>query len=304
MNIPMNDGVEVFMSLFGGRTDAYGSWEGGSIKADVAYSTFARHLYGEELIGIYPLTSGDTVKWGCSDIDIDDIDMAFNLQTAFRIKGLESFVEKTRKGYHVWMFANDWVPASIMRRAFLSAHEAINVPPKEVNPKQENTTGLGNYVRLPYPNGINEVPEVRYVMFDDETPMTLKQFLDKAKDNRVSINQLQPLAEKHKPRNRAVLALEPTPTSVYNALDSANGYIATIWRNGPLQNSDRSSTLARMCHYMREYGVPINDAFIILVDADKRWGKFHERPDAVIHLTKMIEDAYGKDYEYKEDFNP
>jgi hypothetical protein len=59
-----------------------------------------------------------------------------------------------------------------------------------------------------------------------------------------------------------------------------------------------------MCHYMREYGVPINDAFIILVDADKRWGKFHERPDAVIHLTKMIEDAYGKDYEYKEDFNP
>jgi hypothetical protein len=50
-----------------------------------------------------------------------------------------------------------------------------------------------------------------------------------------------------------------------------------------------------MCHYMREYGTPINHAYCILVDADKRWGKFHERPDAVVHLTKIIEDAYGKE---------
>ena len=62
------------MRLFGGRTDAYGSWEGSSVKKEVTYSTFARHLYGEELIGIYPLTDGSTVRWGCSDIDVDDID--------------------------------------------------------------------------------------------------------------------------------------------------------------------------------------------------------------------------------------
>ena len=43
-----------------------------------------------------------------------------------------------------------------------------------------------------------------------------------------------------------------------------------------------------------QFEVPINYAYIILVDADKRWGKFRDREDAVVHLTKIIEDAYGK----------
>jgi hypothetical protein len=48
----MNDAIETFMDLFQGRTDAYGSWEGSSVKKPVSYDNFARHLYGEELIGI------------------------------------------------------------------------------------------------------------------------------------------------------------------------------------------------------------------------------------------------------------
>ena len=150
------------MSLFGGRTDAHGTWEGGSKKSPVSYETFAKHLYGEELIGIYPLTDGSTVRWGCSDIDIDDLDSARNLQVAFGMKSIPSFVEKTVRGFHVWVFANDWIPAPIMRRAFLSAHEVIGLAPKEVNPKQEQVNGLGNYVRLPYPGGIDYIPESRY----------------------------------------------------------------------------------------------------------------------------------------------
>jgi len=290
----MNDGVETFMSLFAGRSDAYGSWDGGCVRSNVTYETFARHLYGQELVGIYPLTAGNTVKWGCTDIDIDDLDAARNLQLAFSMKSIPAFVEKTRKGYHIWVFATDWVPAITMRRAFLAAHEAIGYPAKEVNPKQEESTGLGNYVRLPYPDGFNGMPENRYMLFKgNDSPMSLKQFLDSAKESRVSPNLLDPLAKMHRPKQRAVLDL-PLSTSVSEALNYANGYIERMWREGPLPNSDRSSTLIRMCHFMREFEVPINYAYIILVDADKRWGKFHERPDAVVHLTKIIEDAYGK----------
>jgi hypothetical protein len=182
-----------------------------------------------------------------------------------------------------------------MRRAFLSAHQAINYPAKEVNPKQEEATGLGNYVRLPYPNGINELPETRHVLFDaQDVPMTLEQFLASARYNRVSINLLKPLAELYKPPARAIM--QPTYSApIRESLKYINGYIANIWRNGVMGQSDRSNTLVRMCHYMREYGTPINHAYNILVDADKRWGKFHERPDAVVHLTKMIEDVYGKE---------
>lgn len=291
----MIDAIETFMDLFRGRQDHYGTWTGGSVKGELNYGRFGKHLYGEELIGIYPMREDSTVRWGCTDIDVDDLDAARNLQTAFKLKDIPSYVEKTVKGYHIWVFAENWVPASVMRRAFLSAHQAIKYPAKEVNPKQEEATGLGNYVRLPYPNAFNEMPEARYVLFDaKDVPMTLEQFLTNARYNRVSINLLKPLADLYKPPSRAVIQPSYTPP-IKESLKFINGYIANIWRNGVMGQADRSSTLVRMCHYMREYGTPINHAYCILVDADRRWGKFHERPDAVVHLTKMIEDVYGKE---------
>lgn len=292
----MNDPIEKFMLLFGGRTDAHGTWEGGSKKSPVSYETFAKHLCGEELIGIYPLTDGSSVRWGCSDIDVDDLDAARNLQTALRVKSVPSYVEKTARGFHVWVFANDWIPAPIMRRAFLSAHEVIGLPPKEVNPKQEEANGLGNYVRLPYPGGIDKMPENRYMLFDrDDEPMTLKQFIDSAYDTRVNINLLRPLAERHRPRTRAVLDQLQTSASVQEALTHVNAFVKNIWRNGPFESRDRSNTLCKMVHKMHEQGTPMNMAYIILHDADKRWGKFHLRSDCVEQLVKIVEDIYGDD---------
>lgn len=288
------DPIEVFYDLFRGRSDAYGTWEGGSIRQPLGIEGFKRHLYGEELIGVYPLTDGSTVRWGCSDIDVDDIDSARNLQTAFMVKGVHSFVEKTRRGFHVWVFANDWVPAPIMRRAFLSAHEVIGLPAKEVNPKQEEASGLGNYVRLPYPNGYNEVPENRYMLFErEDSAMTLKQFLDLAVERRVGVNLLQPLAEKYRPRSRAVLSEIPVGIDVQEALAYVGPYVKTIWMNGPVPGNDRSNTLCLLVHKMAERGVPMKYAFTVLRDADKRWGKFHLRADGELQLIKIIEDIYG-----------
>lgn len=290
----MTDPIEVFYDLFRGRSDAYGTWEGGSVRQPLGIEGFKRHLYGEELIGVYPLTDSSTVRWGCSDIDVDDIDSARNLQTALMVKGVHSFVEKTRRGFHVWVFADDWVPAPIMRRAFLSAHAVVGVPAKEVNPKQEECTGLGNYVRLPYPNGYNEMPENRYMLFQrEDAPMTLKQFLDEAASLRVGVNLLKPLADLYKPRKRAVVDHNVMP-SVREALQDVGGVVYTIWKMGPSENYDRSTTLARLVHKCKDAHVPIEKAFTIVVDADKRWGKFHLREDGMQHLVKMVEDIYGE----------
>jgi hypothetical protein len=291
----MNDAIETFMDLFQGRTDAYGSWEGGCVRKTLSYDNFARHLYGEELIGVYPLLDNSTVMWGCSDIDVDDIDSARNLQMSLHTKGIPSFVERTVKGFHVWVFATEWVPAPVMRRAFLSAHEAIGLPPKEVNPKQEEAVGLGNYVRLPYPNGVNSEPEVRYIMTHDDAPMKFDSFLKIVSAQRVTAEMLRPLAEKYRVRQRATLELTSVSASVQEALDSTNGYIANIWRNGPFENRDRSNTLCKMVHLMHDSGVPMNYAYIILKDADRRWGKFHLRVDCVEQLVKIVEDIYGTD---------
>ena len=48
--------------------------------------------------------------------------------------------------------------------------------------------------------------------------------------------------------------------------------------------------------------MPIGKAYMILVDADKRWGKFHLRTNGVEELVKIIEGAYGSDNQ--EGFRP
>jgi len=40
------------------------------------------------------------------------------------------------------------------------------------------------------------------------------------------------------------------------------------------------------------------------VGADRRWGKFHGREDAVEQLTKIIETCYGSDVPMSEGFRP
>jgi hypothetical protein len=291
----MIDAVETFMSVFDGRRDAYGGWDGMSIPNPVNYALYAGHLYGSELIGIYPLREDSTVKWGCSDIDVDDLDAARNIQTALMVKGVRSYVEKTRRGYHVWVFADGWIPAPIMRRALLAAHEVIGYPAKEVNPKQEVSSGLGNYVRLPYPNGMNEMPDNRYMLEPNDSPMDFDKFIGEVEENLVSVHQLRPLADMYSPKKRNSLASLETTATVREALAFVDGLVATIWKYGPLEGRDRSNTLCRLVHKMKDQGTPLQYAYVVLKDADKRWGKFHEREDCDEQLTKIIQDIYGTD---------
>lgn len=288
----MIDAVEIFMSVFDGRRDAYGNWNGMSIPNPVNYALFARHLYGEELIGIYPLAHDSIVKWGCIDIDVDDLDTARNLQTALMVKGVQSYVEKTRRGYHVWVFAEDWLGAHVMRRALLAACESIGYSAKEVNPKQEVSSGLGNYVRLPYPNGMNEMPENRYMLEPNDSPMDFDKFISEVEENLVSAHQLIPLAEKYSPPQRNPNPEFETSADVMEALAFVDGLVTTIWKYGPLEGSDRSNTLCRMVYKMRDQGTPIKYAYAILKDADSRWGKFHLRKDGDEQLLKILSDIY------------
>jgi len=295
MNTPMTDAIEEFMELFQGRTDAYGTWEGGSVKEPTNYKSFARHLYDEEFIGIYPLKDDHTVRWGCSDIDVDNIDLARNLQYALQAQKIPAFVEKTVRGFHVWVFASEWVSAAIMRRAFLAAHEAINLIAKEVNPKQEQAKDVGNYVRLPYPGAMVTAPTTRYMIDDNDQPIEIGVFITEALDNRVTADMLRPLAELHRPRTKATMENLDVSASVEEALRHCSRYSKHLWFNGPLERQDRSNTLCQLAHTMHQYNVPINFAYIVLVDADKRWGKFHLREDCVEQLVKIIEDTYGED---------
>jgi hypothetical protein len=48
--------------------------------------SYTKHLWGQEYIGIYPMMDNNKVWWGCSDIDVNDIDQARNIQLALKLK--------------------------------------------------------------------------------------------------------------------------------------------------------------------------------------------------------------------------
>ena len=292
------------MTLFRGRGDAYGTWQGGCMRKPLTTESFWRHLHGEELIGVYPIVPiGDEYRcvWGCSDIDVDDIDAARNLQTAFALKGITAWVEKTRKGYHVWVFSTKTVTAATMRRAFLAAHQAVNYPPTEVNPKQENAKGgLGNYVRLPYPSALDfdqdrEETRWRYVLDDNDLPVALHSFVPMAIAQRATPEQLEEIASIYKPpATNNVVINDIVDQDVVALVGRLSGLAYTIWRDGPKAGSDRSLTIYKFAALVSEQGFTPEEAYVLIQSADMRWGKFYMRPDPDKEITRLVMRVYGK----------
>jgi hypothetical protein len=251
-------------------------------------------LWGQEYIGIYPILDDSTVWWGCSDIDVDDIDQARNIQLALKLKSIESWVERTVKGFHVWVFANEPVSARVMRRALLAAHSAVKVPAKEINPKQEEASGYGNYVRLPYPGDLFEPMGTRFVIDSADKPMPLDVFITEAMRCRVTEGQLIPLANMYVPKQSLNFVGNNSSIPVDIAKSILRPYSLKMFLEGPLPDSDRSGTLVRLAYRLRSDGLTAEIAYGIIRSADIRWGKFYLREDGDMHISKIIADVYGE----------
>lgn len=148
--------VELFADIFSGRVDVTGTWEGGCSHTKVTTATYKRHLTEPGSgIGIYPLLNDGKVRWGCVDIDSQDNEHtahAINVVTALTELGCRPHLERTVKGWHVWLFTPTWTPAPAVRAALTVACQIVDYTPREINPKQTSLEPgkVGNYVRLPY----------------------------------------------------------------------------------------------------------------------------------------------------------
>lgn len=292
-----------FRMLFGGRQDVWGAVHGECVESHLTDQDWRNHLYLNGSIGIYPLTHVGLkigLKWGCTDIDsgYDMIAQAANIWRVLKALGIHSYVERTKgKGYHVWVFASEWMDPEPMRRMFLFAHQIADVPAKEVNPKQTSLEGLkgyGNYVNLPYAR--SWVLQGKRVVLDMEyaarIPWSLDEFMAKVRTN--APTAIEAVAARYVP--------PPPPKHVFVgvydgdlvALTSRmSGLTHVIFQAGPMDGSDRSSKLMQLCYLMRDDEFTADEALALLRVADERWGKFAGRPDCEIQLTKMIERAFG-----------
>jgi len=288
--------VDGFVTLFRGRGDAYGAWDGGCVREPLTRQHFLEHLSSGPHIGTYPCLpyKGQTVcVWGCTDIDYDGPDDAWLLHDALLAVGVNSWVEKTRRGYHVWVFANEMVTAKDMRRMYLAAHQVTGLNPKEVNPKQESLapTQMGNYVRLPYPAGGREE---RYMVRPDGAAIPLQAFVERALESRVSPDQVAALAARYTPPQINLQGLLPPSGDLREITRMLTPLGRAIFRSGPIEGRDRSTTLTHLAHECRKASLNPNDALRILEDADLRWGKYLTRGQAGQNeLIKLLDRAYG-----------
>jgi hypothetical protein len=284
-----------FVSLFRGRGDVYGHEEGRCVKEPLTPELFRQHLGGVQAIGVYPMVpigSVHHVVWGCSDIDIEDLAGARKIQSALSAVKVVSFVERSRsKGYHVWVFAEEVVPASDMRRMLLCAHQVAEYPAREVNPKQETlaTGKYGNYVRLPYFNAEDMTDSHRRILDEHNEAMSLQDFVDVAMVSKTPANIISELAKlwQEPVAQHTVLDMSQS-VSVKEALAQLSPLGKVIWRDGPLPTKDRSTTLARLGHECVRSCMSPSETKIVLVDADKRWGKYHLRSNGELEIDKLV----------------
>lgn len=318
----MNSVSQGFAELFQGRTDAFGTDDGGCFRVTSMMSPFdwaGEHLAGIQPLGVYPVvpymewqdTADWYVRWGCVDFDIKtpthasyDYETeeeahvaAVNLQSALRALEITAWIEATRsRGRHVWVFARSWVPARDMRRALLVASQIAGTPVREVNPKQEELAegALGNYVRLPYPgflNGMNGATQT--IVRPDGGIYGFEPFLVGALAARSEPYVFKDAAELWVPPKRERVILSRPPSGEVGTLTAElNGLGYTIWRDGPL-NEDRSAGLYKLAAVCRESGLSAVDALAVVTDADARWGKFSKRADGEDQLRRTVERAYS-----------
>ena len=299
-----------FADLFAGRDDAYGSDLGACVREPVTDEVFLRHLEGRG-IGIYPLAPRTTArpgggwdcgwwaKWGCVDIDTNDMQLAWNLQKVLAQLDIVAWVEISRsKGQHVWVHAIDWIPAKVMREALLAVCQIAQYEPREVNPKSDGEgqpeTFLSNYVRLPY-RGMGA--SGRQVVLDPQRghlPMRVQEYVDKAWANRTQPEILQAAAELYVPAPpKQHVAIEEYGGDLEDLRKRLNGIANTVFLGGPLEGSDRSSTLFKLVHKIKDSGLLPGEALVLLRDADRRYGKYYERTDCEQQLANIIRAVYG-----------
>lgn len=195
---------ERFFNLFLGLTRAYGEFKlsgnlrngvkaegrASTIKGELTLPHWRDHLAGRTGLGIIPITDEGTVYWGAIDVDVYPVDFKGLQEKIDRLK-LPLLICKSKSGgAHIYMFFYEAVSAALVRGKLMSIASALGHPKVEIYPKQirlASTKDIGNWLNMPY---FHAEHTQRYAMLDGETPLSVKEFLDKAEKMRIGVNEL------------------------------------------------------------------------------------------------------------------
>ena len=139
----------------------------------LSIDSIRQHLNGQITIGIYALNPRtQRSKWVAIDADYENaLDDLLKLQWELRLDGIEAALEKSRRGAHLWIFADKPLLARHCRIYIYNLALRLKVPVKggsglaegiEIFPRQDqlNPREFGNAIRGPL--GIHRASGRRY----------------------------------------------------------------------------------------------------------------------------------------------
>jgi len=273
---PDTETYRQFAYLFRGRSEAYGkrsTGKGGKVDGQPPYKD---HLAGRVLIGIYPLMDKDVIAFAASDFDEKDTPDEGKAIAQQAVKmlhelGVPAWLERSKsKGWHVWLFFNNPVPAFKARRLLAHVNEKCGRPSSEIFPKQDNLENVvyGNYINLPYPAG-KPGTDGRQAMWNGDTVLTLEQFLSEAGESRITLAGLDAAL------GAAGLSLAPETTPTATAKTPGRTFSENNWLpcmsamlESGLKEGQRDECLFTAAKHARRAGKTQAEALVYLEHAN------------------------------------
>ena len=207
----MKELAKEFFELFSGSDIAHGTLQmNGMARADgkkqgqvkilrepPTVDLWEEHLKGGTGIGIIPIKSDSTCRWGAIDIDSYTVDHKQLSQKINRQK-IPAVVGRSKSGgAHIWVFLKEPIEAIIIQRKMTELASSLGYADSEIFPKQATILvergDTGNMLNMPYHSGKRTT---RYAFDDKGDSLTINEFikyvkpfiLTKAKFNKVDFD--------------------------------------------------------------------------------------------------------------------
>ena len=209
--------VEEFVKLFTGLTENFGKADMATAKVDpdtnklkpvyqwakesVTPFHYKQHLDGRISIGIQPCTPNATAIFGCIDIDPDNY---ADYERETYLKRIQEHhlplipIRSKSGGLHCFIFLTEYMSARDLRNALQTFLYPLKLGtdterfPKQYNLEKDSNGALrpGNFINLPY---FNYKTTERYAIGKDNKPLTLEEFINVAKSNKITPKDLKKL---------------------------------------------------------------------------------------------------------------
>jgi len=139
-------------------------------------TVLAAHLAGEMTIGTYVRDAQGSCRFAVFDADQEDgLARLTNLQAEFAREQVPSYLERSRRGGHLWLFFREPVSAEHVRAWLWPIAQLQGL---ELYPKQGRGEGMGSLIRVP--PGIHRRSGRRYPFVDarlQPVALTLREML-------------------------------------------------------------------------------------------------------------------------------